>query len=46
MDDLGDGKPMLLGMVLIIFAIPFIYDADFMRLIFFTPVIGLINILF
>jgi MFS family permease len=43
-DKYGRRKPILFGMALVILVIPFVYDADFTRLVLLTPIIGLLNV--
>ena len=43
-DKYGRRKPILFGMALVILVVPFVYDADFVRIILLTPIIGLLNV--
>lgn len=45
-DRIGRVRPLLIGYALTAAAVPIIFDATFTELIFATPVIGLINIIF
>jgi MFS family permease len=43
-DRYGRRKPILAGMAIVILVVPFVYDADFTRLVLFTPILGLLNV--
>jgi MFS family permease len=45
-DRFGRVKPLMFGYVLTAVTIPILFKATFMQLVFATPVIGLINIIF
>jgi len=45
-DRFGRVRPLLFGYALTAAAVPFLFDASFIQLIFVAPVVGLINIIF